>query len=438
MASAENNFTPLNGANLGQRLMKKWTNEKLITASISSIPRFSEEIMAKDLEKMKLWNNVTGLSVSGNRRIMELEMDDIQTARVLLDRGLFTHGRTLQFREATTDRVTVSLLGVPLGFPDLDIKDTLYTYGDIDRLYRLTKTIHGRTLPTGTVIVKFTKLDEPIPKNIDIADRRIRTIYTGQETQLARWQQLKAQQNAADETAGRQDGDTTEAHTTDSTPTNDERQQTERQTDPLVPETAEVPNDNGTTEPSKADMDMETTTTTTRKRTKEQAHISDTEQPGPKCIQPLVKRATEVESVVSKEAFYNIDDKITSPPEGNESDEDEDEFLTTIKHSLKPGSASFADIVNFIRSNARGYDSVKNICVVLTNLKIPEEIDDFIAMFMYKGNGPFSRKKIGKNKDIPLHVVDKWQKISNMANKEIERLTKTYTLLIQSEWKTFR
>ena len=330
MASAEER-TPLNGAN---KIMKKWTNERLITATIGHIPRFSEEIMAKDLDRLKLWTHVIGLSVSGNRRIMELEMDDLQTTRILLDGGLNTHGRTLQFREATTDRVTVSLLGVPLGFPDLEIKDVLNGYGTIDRLYRLTKTIHGRTLQTGTVIIKFTQLDEPIPKNIDVADRRIRTIYTGQERHIAQWQQLKAQQTEADETRRQPDRDTTDVHATDSTPTNDNRLQTDltsdtheqldrsmtaatrteqastddqRQTAPPTPETAGVQNIDQENAPGNLSWyeppaeEMETATTSSRKRTKHQAHLSDAEQSGATDIQPLVKKANEINPVVLNE-----------------------------------------------------------------------------------------------------------------------------------------
>ena len=47
-----------------RQTMKRWTNDKLITASISHIPRFDEDKLAADLEKVKLWKHVTGVSVS--------------------------------------------------------------------------------------------------------------------------------------------------------------------------------------------------------------------------------------------------------------------------------------------------------------------------------------------------------------------------------------
>ena len=102
---------------------KNWVNEKLITASISHITRFSEEKLAMDLEKRNLWKDVTGLSVSGNRKIMEIEFKSRKSVEELLVNPLNTHQRSLAFREINSKCVTVSLLEVPLGYPMQDIVD---------------------------------------------------------------------------------------------------------------------------------------------------------------------------------------------------------------------------------------------------------------------------------------------------------------------------
>ena len=223
------------------------------------------------------------------------------------------------FREATTKRVTVSLLGVPLGFPDRDIRDELTGYGSLDRLYRLTKTIRGRTLQTGTVILKYDELDEPIPRNLNIADRRVRTIYTGQDRHIAQWQQMKDRQAATHDDANvltndnsaRDEPPTIADTTSNATPDLTMTQTlTSTETETETPASIQPTNpgtENGSTneDPSKTPkqnawrnqtkkMDS-TTSTNNRKRTEETARFSDTEAPTNK--QPQRSKSEEVSEI---------------------------------------------------------------------------------------------------------------------------------------------
>ena len=450
MAAAEDTeISPLNGAKEGTKTLTRWTNERLITASIGHITRFNEELLAKDLELKKMWKHVTGLSISGNRRIMELELDTTENARLLLDQGLNTHGRTLMFREATTDKMTVSLLGVPLGFPDRDIKDELTCYGDIDRLYRLTKTIHGRTLPTGTVIMKFNKLHEPIPKNIDIADRRIRTIYTGQDRHIMQWQQLKAQHTDADSNRRQQNDRPTDNTDADNTPTNADNTPTndERQTKTTEPTATEV--STPSTQPAETTDDnrewyltreqaMETGPVARRKRSNKEAGLSDSDISTAKTT-PQGKEGEKEKSLHTDEQLIPEDksNKAQTNLSLNQPDE-QHELKREIRTILKPGSASFTEIVNFVRNRANDYRDFYSISSTLTGLTIKDEIDDFLGLVLLKGNGSFAKKKLSKVKNMPENVLDEWHRLSALKHVDVDRKVRNYTFLIQREWEHFK
>ena len=471
----------ITGAENNKNLMNKWTNERLITGAIGHIPRFSEEKFAIDLEKLRLWRHVTGLSVSGNRRIMEVELDDVTHARTLLDGGLNTHGRTLQFREATTKRMTVSLLGVPLGFPMQEINDVMTCYGPITDNYRLTKTIHGRNLPTGTVIIKYDSLDEAIPKNIDIADRRIRTIYTGQDRHLEQWRQIKALQTKTNDNADNQqrtDDDTpdtaadaaattavtaatatTAADTITGTETSATRQNLLTQTSNFTEDDENVgrPAPGAIETPSTPEVnrwykapeteDMEITTSGRRKRNKESALLSDSDQPTVKNKQPQGNNGDNVAFDIQL-CRHAVSDKDTEsdgfgrdkPPPTEDLSLDQiaaDELLTEIRENLKPGSADLTEIVNFIRSNTRNYNDTKELVETITGLTVLEEIYEFVAIVLYKGNGHFSKEKLKQNDDYPDQVFKEWQKLTKMKHGQINQRTKMYTSVIHEQWKDY-
>ena len=439
--------------------MKRWTNDRLITASISHIPRFDEDKLAADLEKIKLWKHVTGISVSGNRRIMELELDDVNHARTLLDGGLATHGRTLLFREATTKRVTVSLLGVPLGFPDRDIRDEMTYYGSLDRLYRLTKTIRGRTLQTGTVILKYDELDEPIPRNLDIADRRIRTIYTGQDRHIAQWQQMKDRQATTHDDANEPTNDNRardEPPTNADTTSNATPDLTVTQTLTATGTEAETPasiqptnpgteNGSSTTDPSRTpeqnawrnrDEQMDTTASTnTRKRTKDTARFSDTEAPTNK--QPQGSISEEVSETDLSKPENNPYIPFRANPEAIKTATDYDPFTEDLEQEildLKPGSATMAEIVNFIKSRARGIEKTRVLVKKLTGLTVPDEIHEFIGLYLYKLYGDYAKNKLKQCKDYPDEVLKEWATNTQIKHVDRESKIRTYIQCIQGVW----
>lgn len=164
----------------------RWHNNKAVTGYIGQINNFDEARFAGDLVKRKLWQKVTGLSVNVKKRTVELEFESREEAVDLLTRPLNSHGTTMTFRESVEKLIHVSVLNAPLGMDLITIKDALVGYGEIHSVVQLEKDILDRTIPIGTRVVKFRKLEEAIPKVILIEGYEVRIIYTGQDEALRR------------------------------------------------------------------------------------------------------------------------------------------------------------------------------------------------------------------------------------------------------------
>ena len=170
----------------------QWSNNRLVVATIASITNFRDDQLAKDLATRNLWQHVKGMALPAHKRTIELEMRTREAALDLLTTPLATHGVSLEFREALGKLIHVSLIGIPMGYRLIDIKDHMVGFGTLHSITQLQRHLHGRKIRTGTRVAKFYKLDEPIPKHLAVAERRIRVIYSNQEEHLKSYRMRQA------------------------------------------------------------------------------------------------------------------------------------------------------------------------------------------------------------------------------------------------------
>ena len=152
----------------------------------------TETQIAQALHQRGLWQSTTAVAVVNGGRKIEIEMDTRDNAVSLLMQPLNINGQSVHLQEAVGDLIHVSLFNIPLGFPLIQIKDELTFYGHVHSILQQEKDILGRLVPVGTRIIKFFKLDSPIPKSVTIAGRTVRTVYSGQDEALTK---LRHEQN---------------------------------------------------------------------------------------------------------------------------------------------------------------------------------------------------------------------------------------------------
>ena len=83
------------------------------------------------------------------------------------------------------------------------------------------------------------------------------------------------------------------------------------------------------------------------------------------------------------------------------------------------------------------YEDTKTLVCTITGLTVPEEINEFVAIVLYKGNGHYSKEKIKRNHDYPEQVFKEWQKLTKMKHGQINQRTKMFTSVIHSQWKDY-
>ena len=146
------------------------------------------EKVAEALSKRGLWQQVDGIHLRRGRFI-HLKMKNSEIAEELVQTPLEVSGASLSFRHVTHSGTLVSIMGLPLGYPLVWVKDELSWFGKITRAYRLKRNIFGRSVETATVMVLFEKMDEPIPRDLFFNSQTIHAKYSGQDEALERWEE---------------------------------------------------------------------------------------------------------------------------------------------------------------------------------------------------------------------------------------------------------
>ena len=98
-----------------------------------------------------------------------------------MNNGLNVNGYLVQ---ASTDMpmfVNVSLMGVPLEFPEEYVTEVLSDYGEISGHFYVKKRMYNTVYKNGVSIYQFRKLEKDIPQFIQIMGNKVKTIYTGQK-----------------------------------------------------------------------------------------------------------------------------------------------------------------------------------------------------------------------------------------------------------------
>ena len=443
---------------------KNWVNEKLITASISHITRFSEEKLAMDLEKRNLWKDVTGLSISGNRKIMEIEFRSRKSVEELLVNPLNTHQRSLAFREINSKRVTVSLLGVPLGYPMQDIVDELSCYGDLVTSYQISKEVYGRRVPSGTRIIKFKELLEPIPKYLNIGGRSVRAIYTGQDAHITEWENQQSFQEQPvvinedhdDHTYSKdKDGDKVEQNE------EEEEEESDEDDDDKDDDNNGAVNEDGDHDKTKNTdglpndedpkitevMDYQLTDVITgRKRNNEDANLTDDEMTTKRLqtdkepilnIEKLtdndIKQSEENEIEKSENDKNNSNNALPELPKKKADDVKKMKIIKSIKKHLKPKTCNKEKMFKYFDGCYENFDQFFNIVRVLSHL-IDDEIYMFLGHYYWYKYGKFTNNRQTKDKELNARMIDSWKYMETMEKSDRSRKYNEYHSAIQQFW----
>ena len=143
----------------------------------------------RGLQREQLWP-LPGLHL--RRRNVEVRVDNEDMAARLETAAVTIGGRQINFRPATQPGITVSLIGLPLYYPIGDVKDQMSTFSEILDAYALRKRDHeGKPFVTATVMIRYKKMEEPIPRQLYFNSIPLRAVYTGQDLALAEWERKK-------------------------------------------------------------------------------------------------------------------------------------------------------------------------------------------------------------------------------------------------------
>ena len=184
-------------------------------------------------------------------------------------------------------------------------------------------------------------------------------------------------------------------------------------------------------------MDI-TASTNNRKRTKDTARFSDTEAPTNK--QPQGRKSEEVSETDLSKPENNPYIPFRENPEAIKTATEDDPFTEDLDLEildLKPGSAAMAEIVNFIKSRARGIEKTGVIVKKLTGLTVPDEIHEFIGLYLFKLYGDYAKYKLKQCKDYPEEVLEKWAKLTQIKHVDRESKVRTYIQCIQGLWANY-
>ena len=177
-----NTYSEITSMNLD---IEHFHGDKTVSANIPHfITNVSDLQFAIDLGKMNLWDKVTGMQFSTNKRICEISFAQKEACDKIVANGLQTHGTTLDFVYDKPPTINVSVINTPLQMNINNIAGDMQQYGPIVDYFDIYKTLNNKKYANGTRVFCYERLTRPIPKQINIGGRRCQVIYTGQNEHL--------------------------------------------------------------------------------------------------------------------------------------------------------------------------------------------------------------------------------------------------------------
>ena len=98
--------------------------------------------------------------------------------------GLNVNGFFIQATSDVPMFVNVSLMGIPLELPEVNVTQVLESYGEISGQFFVKKRMYDVVYKNGTRVYQFRKLLKDIPEHIQIMGNRVKVIYTGQKKEV--------------------------------------------------------------------------------------------------------------------------------------------------------------------------------------------------------------------------------------------------------------
>ena len=155
----------------------RFVNKQMLLCKATYVP-YRE--IADTLHRDGYWDFVRGLQrLDYNYHIGVVIQNQEQRER-LLKNGLKVGDEVLSFVYHGTKNVRVYLSHLPLGIYFYEVKDFFAIYGNVEDYINVTKTLHGRKIPTGERIVIFSKLWSDIPSFIFLKGWQVAVRYSGQ------------------------------------------------------------------------------------------------------------------------------------------------------------------------------------------------------------------------------------------------------------------
>ena len=166
-----------------------------LISDIHGLTDFKPEQFCRDLaaKQPRAWQHVLGVQPI-HRRVLEVEFDSEAAMTHILHNGLDTHDVHMTFTPDLPLVTTVSFWGIPLTMEKELVDENLQRYGEVKSSYVSKKNLGGRIIKTGVRVYQI-QLKKSIPKFIQIGGKSIKSMYTGQEKQLAEERALRQKRN---------------------------------------------------------------------------------------------------------------------------------------------------------------------------------------------------------------------------------------------------
>ena len=132
-------------------------------------------------------------------RIFEILFRKSDAAATLIANGLYIQSLRRQFNVSPTPAPTtnVSVIGAPLTMKIDDILDIVRPHGQVVDRADIVRKVDNLRIKDGIRLIKFARLDKPIPKTMQIGGRDCQVIYREQDKQLAELKQQQREEEAA-------------------------------------------------------------------------------------------------------------------------------------------------------------------------------------------------------------------------------------------------
>ena len=155
---------------------KELVPKDTVILNISNIMEITEKEVIEALRDIELWNAELDIGIQRQGDKVEIVSKSEE-----LKQKLYKNGLNVQ---ASTDMpmfVNVSLMGVPLEFPEEYVTEVLSDYGEISGHFDVKKRMYNTVYKNGVRVYQFRKLEKDIPQFIQIMGNKVKTIYTGQK-----------------------------------------------------------------------------------------------------------------------------------------------------------------------------------------------------------------------------------------------------------------